>query len=118
MIGITAWLAVLLGKQKKNDYRPKDEEMSFARNNTEPCSLSCEFLETVRESAREGLSGKNAEVFLTEVGVSFHTYVPTLEPLITIDDRLLLEHYKKFPVNPTGGLMLTKYVATTLYGTS
>jgi hypothetical protein len=49
--------------------------MSFARNNTEPCTLACEFLETVRESAREGLSGKNAEVFLTEIGVSFHTYV-------------------------------------------
>jgi hypothetical protein len=80
MIGITAWLALLLGKQKKNDYRPKDEEMSFARNNTEPCSLSCEFLETVRESAKEGLSGKNAEVFLTEVGVSFHTFVPALLP--------------------------------------
>jgi hypothetical protein len=75
MKGITAWLSILLGKQKKNDYRPKDEEMSFARNNTEPCTLSCEFLETVRESAREGLSGKNAEVFLTEVGVLFHTYV-------------------------------------------
>jgi hypothetical protein len=78
--GITAWLSSLLGKQKKNDYRPKDEEMSFARNNTEPCTLSCEFLETVRDSAREGLSGKNAEVFLTEVGVSFHTYVHRMCP--------------------------------------
>lgn len=75
--GITAWLAYTLSKQKKNDYRPKDEELSFARNNTEPCTLSCEFLETVRDSSREGLSGKNAEVFLTEVGVSFHTYVQT-----------------------------------------
>ena len=111
MIGITAWLALLLGKQKKYDYRPKDEEMSFARNNTEPCSLSCEFLETVRESAREGLSGKNAEVFLTEVGVSFHTYVPTSKSSLHADDRLLLDHYKKFPVNPTGGLMLTKYIS-------
>ena len=110
MIGITAWLALLLGKQKKNDYRPKDEEMSFARNNTEPCSLSCEFLETVRESAREGLSGKNAEVFLTEVGVSFHTYVLSSTLVTRTDIRLLLDHYKKFPVNPTGGLMLTKYV--------
>lgn len=26
--------------------------------------------------------------------------------------RLLLEHYKKFPVNPTGGLMLTKYATS------
>jgi hypothetical protein len=83
--------------------------MSFARNNTEPCTLSYEFLETVRDSTREGLSGKNAEVFLTEVGVSFHTYVSILRmtmPMLT--SRLLLDHYKKFPVNPTGGLMLTK----------
>lgn len=72
MAGITNWLTYLLSKQKKNDYKPKDEELSFARNNTEPCTLSCEFLETVRESTREGLSGKNAEVFLTEVGVTFH----------------------------------------------
>lgn len=111
MTGITAWLAILLGKQKKNDYRPKDEEMSFARNNTEPCTLSCEFLETVRESAREGLSGKNAEVFLTEVGVLFHTYILSINlRRAELMGRLLLDHYKKFPVNPTGGLMLTKYV--------
>ena len=53
-------------------YKPANDEISFARNTTEPCQLSCEFLETVRETMRESLSGKNAEAFLTEVGVAFH----------------------------------------------
>ena len=69
---IIAYLAFLLTKQKRNDYKPKDDELSFARTNTEPCTLSSEFLETVRDVVRENLSGKNAEAFMTEVGVSFH----------------------------------------------
>ena len=72
---IVSYLTFLLTKQKKNDYKPKDDELSFARNNTEPCKMSCEFLETVRDAAREGLSGKNAEGFLTEVGMAFHRCV-------------------------------------------
>jgi len=95
---IVAWLTFLLTKQKRNDYRPKDEALSFARTTTEPCQLCCEFLGTVKEQITEALSGKNAETFLTEVGVAFHS--------------LLLDHYKKFPVNPTGGLMLTKDLAS------
>ncbi|ORY27739.1 exocyst complex component Sec10-domain-containing protein [Naematelia encephala] len=96
--GIVNWLGHLLTKQKKNDYRPKDDMLSFARTTTEPCQLCCEFLEDVHNAAKEALSGKNAEAFLTEVGVAFHS--------------LLLDHYKKFPVNPTGGLMLTKDLAS------
>ncbi|KAL0240282.1 hypothetical protein I308_106529 [Cryptococcus tetragattii IND107] len=95
---VISWLSYLLTKQKKNDYKPKNDDLSFARTITEPCGLCCEFLTTVKDAANEGLSGKNAEAFLTEVGVSFHT--------------LLLDHYKKFPVNPTGGLMLTKDLAS------
>ncbi|RXK37429.1 exocyst complex component protein [Tremella mesenterica] len=95
---ILGWISQLLTKQKKNDYKPKNDELSFARTTTEPCELICEFLGTVKEVVDEGLSGKNAEVFLTELGVAFHS--------------LLLDHYKKFPVNPTGGLMLTKDLAT------
>jgi hypothetical protein len=73
---IMSYLTFLLTKQKKNDYKPKDDELSFARNNTEPCKMSCEFLETVREAVKEGLSGKNAEAFLAEVGMAFHRCVP------------------------------------------
>lgn len=95
---ITNWLAFLLTKQKRNDYKPKNDELSFARTNTEPCELCCDFLGRVKDVVSSSLSGKNEEAFLTEVGMTFHS--------------LLLDHYKKFPVNPTGGLMLTKDLAS------
>lgn len=56
----------------------------------------CGMLETVRDAAKQSLSGKNLEVFLTEIGVAFH--------------GLLLEHLRKFPVNDTGGIILAKSV--------
>ncbi|KIY74226.1 exocyst complex component Sec10 [Cylindrobasidium torrendii FP15055 ss-10] len=91
---IVAWLSLQLTKQKKNDFKPRNDDLSFARVNTEPCEACCDMLEKVRDSAKTNLSGKNLEVFLTEVGVSFHS--------------LLLEHLRKFPVSATGGLMLAK----------
>ncbi|WVR04528.1 hypothetical protein IAU60_001532 [Kwoniella sp. DSM 27419] len=95
---IVRWLSFLLTKQQKNDYKPKNDDLSFARTITEPCEYCCDFLSTVKDTVNESLSGKNAEAYLTEVGVAFHS--------------LLLDHYKKFPVNPTGGLMLTKDLAS------
>lgn len=43
--------------------------------NTEPCELCCDMLEKVRDAAKQNLSGKNLEVFLTEIGVGFNTFV-------------------------------------------
>lgn len=94
---LVVWLSFLLAKQKRNDYKPKDDVMSFTRTNTEPCELCVEFLGSVQDTVGENMSGKNSEHFLTEIGVAFHS--------------LLLDHYKKFPVNPTGGLMLTTDIA-------
>ncbi|GAA5978973.1 hypothetical protein JCM10908_002753 [Rhodotorula pacifica] len=94
---IVNYLSTVLGKQKKGDFKPKNDELAFARLNTEPCLLACDFLGKVREVTNEALTGRNAEVFLTEVGVTFHS--------------LLLEHLKKFPVSAIGGLMLTKDLA-------
>ncbi|OJT10352.1 Exocyst complex component SEC10, partial [Trametes pubescens] len=91
---IITWLSTQLAKQKRTDFKPKNDDLSFARVNTEPCLACCETLERVRDAAKANLSGKNLEVFLTEVGVAFH--------------GLLLEHLKKFPVSATGGLMLAK----------
>ncbi|KAF9534745.1 exocyst complex protein [Crepidotus variabilis] len=88
------WLSLQLTKQKKNDFKPRNDDLSFARVNTEPCEACCDFLEKVRDAALQNLSGKNLEVFLTEIGVAFHS--------------LLLEHLRKFPVSATGGLMLAK----------
>ncbi|KIK67925.1 hypothetical protein GYMLUDRAFT_36733 [Collybiopsis luxurians FD-317 M1] len=91
---IVSWLSTQLSKQKRNDFKPKNDDLSFARVNTEPCVACCEMLEKVRDSAKTNLSGKNLEVLLTEIGISFHS--------------LLLEHLRKFPVSATGGLMLAK----------
>lgn len=66
------WLSQQLRKQNKNDFKPRNDDISFARVNTEPCVACCDMLEKVRNAAKQHLSGKNLEVFLTEVGVAFH----------------------------------------------
>ncbi|KAH9482765.1 Exocyst complex component SEC10 [Psilocybe cubensis] len=91
---IINWLSAQLTKQKRNDFKPRNDDLSFARVNTEPCVLCCETLERVRDAAKQNLSGKNLEMFLTEIGIGFHS--------------LLLDHLRKFPVSATGGLMLAK----------
>jgi len=91
---IIAWLSSQLIKQKRTDFKPRNDDLSFARVNTEPCAACCEMLEKVQNMVKQSLSGKNLEVFLTEIGVAFHS--------------LLLDHLRKFPVSATGGLMLAK----------
>ncbi|KAH6915055.1 exocyst complex component protein [Coprinopsis sp. MPI-PUGE-AT-0042] len=93
--GVVSWLSLQLVKQKKDDFKPRNDDMSFARVNTKPCEACCEALEKARDAAKENLSGKNLEVFLTEIGVAFHS--------------LLLEHLRKFQVSATGGLMLANH---------
>lgn len=70
---IVAYLSAQLVKQKKTDFRPRNDELSFV--NTEPCDACCVFLAKVRDAAKKNLSGKNLEAFLTEIGVSFNTLV-------------------------------------------
>lgn len=71
---VLAWLSLQLSKQKRNDFKPRNDDIAFDRVNTEPCVACCETLEKVRDAAKESLSGKNLEVFLTEIGVAFHGY--------------------------------------------
>jgi exocyst complex component 5 len=72
---VVAWLATHLNKQKRGDFKPRNDDLSFARVNTEPCEACCETLEKARDVAKQSLTGRNLEVFLTEVGVTFHTCV-------------------------------------------
>lgn len=108
---IVGWLTAQLGKQKRIDFKPRNDDLSFARVNTEPCVACCELLDKVRDAAKQSLNGKNLEVFLAEIGVAFHWCVfllcHSLQPLIQ-NSSLLLDHLHKFPVNATGGLMLAK----------
>lgn len=70
---IVAWLSATLAKQKKSEFKPRNDEFSFV--STEPCEACCAMLAKVRDAARQNLSGKNLEVFLTEIGISFNTSV-------------------------------------------
>lgn len=72
-IGVVAWLTTQLSKQKRSDFKPRNDDLSFARVNTEPCEACCEILEKARDAAKQSLTGRNLEVFLTEIGVTFHT---------------------------------------------
>ncbi|CAG8625343.1 11133_t:CDS:10, partial [Racocetra persica] len=94
---IIARLNYLLSRQKKVDFRPRDEDDVIASLATAPCNNCVECLKKVHTNVSKCLDGKNMEHFLTEIGNSFHS--------------MLLEHFKKFSVSPAGGLVLTKDIA-------
>ncbi|CAG8563783.1 5213_t:CDS:10, partial [Cetraspora pellucida] len=94
---IIARLNYLLSRQKKVDFRPRDEDEVIASLATAPCNNCVECLKKVHTNISKCLDSKNIEHFLTEIGNSFHS--------------MLLEHFKKFSVSPAGGLVLTKDIA-------
>lgn len=67
-----AWLSVLLSKQKKFDFRPKNDDFALMQINTEPCILVSEFLACLKKVIDESLNSKNREAVLIEIGISFH----------------------------------------------
>lgn len=73
MDNILAWLTTLLTRQKKTDYKLRNDDLITV--NSEACVLICQFLEHVRGAVTSNLSGKNQESFLTEVGLAFHACV-------------------------------------------
>jgi hypothetical protein len=70
--GITYWLSELLSRQKKNDFKPKDEEGAMMSMGTQPCMQSIDFITRVYQSASKALQGKNFEAFLRRIGNAFH----------------------------------------------
>lgn len=91
----------LANNQKKTDFRPKDEGIIDSLQSS-TCLGICTFLDRVAVLAKQTIDGQNLEVFSSELALAIH--------------GLLFEHFKKFPVNATGGLMVTKdiskYVST------
>jgi hypothetical protein len=88
-----------LAQQKKLDFRPKDNDLEGVVDalQTSTCQSICTFLGKVATAASQAIDGHNLEVFSTELALAVH--------------RLLFEHFKKFQVNATGGLMVTKDIA-------
>ncbi|PKI85075.1 Exocyst complex component 5 [Malassezia vespertilionis] len=92
-----AYFSATLATQKKSDYSPKNDDVMFARLNTDPCLAIVEVLGRLNSDARKYLSQRTQETLFAEIGLGLHA--------------LLLEHLKKFTVSATGGLMLTKDLA-------
>ncbi|KAI9352722.1 exocyst complex component Sec10-like protein [Obelidium mucronatum] len=93
---IQEWIETLLQKQKRADYKPKDEQM-VSSPSTATCVQVCEFLNKVHIKAEIYFEGINLTGFLNEIGSIFHV--------------LLLEHIKKFTFSDVGGLILARDLA-------
>ncbi|KAI2468041.1 exocyst complex component Sec10 [Annulohypoxylon bovei var. microspora] len=99
---IVNWVSKSLAAQKKLDFLPKDELSIIESLQTSTCTAICLFLSRCTRLIGQAVDGANLEVFSSELAIEIQ--------------RLLFEHFKKFKVNATGGLMVTKdvtkYVAT------
>ncbi|BFZ62159.1 Exocyst complex component 5 [Saitoella coloradoensis] len=91
---ILAWVNALLARQKKTDFRPKEDEASISTLQTAPCLAVVDFLFKVHKQATKAFDGENLHQFLLQTGLSFQA--------------ALLDHFKKFQVTATGGISLTK----------
>ncbi|KUI66018.1 Exocyst complex component sec10 [Cytospora mali] len=101
---VVNWVSRSLATQRKTDFRPKDAELEIIAEllQTPTCQTICSFLKRVWISATQAIDGHNLEIFSSELALAIH--------------RLLFEHFKRFSVNATGGLMVTKdinkYIST------
>ncbi|OAA64993.1 exocyst complex component Sec10 [Cordyceps fumosorosea ARSEF 2679] len=92
---IVNFVAKTLSGQKKQDFRPKDMELESLQTPT--CLTICTFLGRAEKHASAAVDGANAEKFFSELATELH--------------RLLFDHFKRFQVNATGGLMVTQDIA-------
>lgn len=83
-----------LSKQRKNDFKLREDDGSLTNLQTEPCRNVTSFWNRAHQAIHPILEGRNNDLFFTELGYGLHS--------------LLLEHFKKFTINAAGGLILTK----------
>lgn len=81
----------ILSKQRKKDFI-----CDVIEEDTEACELLSSFMTEVHQQFTKMLDGPNLTTILIKVGMQFLSQ--------------LLDHYKKFTVNSTGGIVLTKDV--------
>ncbi|KAJ2340423.1 Exocyst complex component 5, partial [Coemansia erecta] len=91
------WIGGLLGKQRKGDFRPAEDDFTAFEAGTQPCRQCTEFLRRVEQACRQSLGAENQARVLTEVGSALHA--------------MLMEHLRKFVVSVAGGLVLAKDVS-------
>ena len=97
---ILNWTSKLLAQQKKLDFRPRDSDLEDLVDalQTPVCQSLCTFLSAKAAPAiSQTVDGRNLEALASDLALAVH--------------RQLFEHFKRFQVNATGGLMVTKDVA-------
>ena len=95
---VLSWLnRGILAKQQKTDFRPRDDApIALEQLRTPTCSQLCTFLGRLHSRVESALSGRSRKVFSAELASTVL--------------GALLEHFKKFNVSLTGGLMVSKDV--------
>lgn len=90
------WITKLLARQQKNDFKPKEDSLDtyFDAIATPTCISICTFLSRVTTLLSEAIDGDNLENFSGALATSVRD--------------LIFEHFKKYQVSTTGGLMVTK----------
>lgn len=109
---IQLWTSKLLASQKKSDFRPRDDLTSTTASpvemlQTPTCFAVHQFLTNVHALVTTHVfpppagvpapADPNATAFLSELALAFRAQ--------------LLDHFKRFPVNAAGGLLVTKDLA-------
>ena len=92
-------VAKTLATQKRTDFRPRDNDLESIVDalQTPTCQAICVLLDKVAALAAQSIDGHNLDTFSSELALALF--------------QLLFEHFKKFAVNATGGLMVTKDIA-------
>ncbi|KAJ2112983.1 Exocyst complex component 5 [Coemansia sp. RSA 922] len=93
----TQWILGILGKQRKGDFRPADDDYTAFEMGTQPCRQCADYLHRIERACRQSMGVENQERVLMDVGNTLH--------------RMLMEHLRKFVVSVAGGLVLVKDVS-------
>ncbi|KAJ2553206.1 Exocyst complex component 5, partial [Coemansia sp. RSA 1933] len=93
----TQWLASLLAKQRKNDFRPAEDDFAAFEMGTQPCRQATEFLRRIEQACRQSMGPENQDRILNDVGDALY--------------RMLMEHLRKYVVSVAGGLVLVKDIS-------
>ncbi|BFZ53656.1 Exocyst complex component 5 [Savitreella phatthalungensis] len=90
---ILSWINQLLARQKRSDFIPQDE-IDLSQMQTPVGTSVAAFLARVGQAAKDGLL---PDSFLADVGVRIQL--------------TMLEHFRRYQVNATGGLLLAKDIS-------
>ncbi|KAJ1647640.1 Exocyst complex component 5 [Coemansia asiatica] len=93
----TQWISGILSRQRKNDFRPADDDFAALEMGTQPCRQCTDYLYRIRQACQQTMGIENQERVLADIGNALH--------------RMLMDHLRKYVVSVAGGLVLVKDVS-------